>query len=378
MGPLQGLRIIELFCIGPGPFAGMLLSDMGADILRIDRPQEPPLGYPDYQYRTLWRNRQAVTLDLSKPVGVEALLLLVEKADGLIEGYRPGVAERLGIGPDVCLKRNPRLVYGRMTGWGQEGPLAKQAGFDINYISLTGLLHAVGPAERPVPLLIAAGDFGGGGVFLALGMLAAFWEVQHSGKGQIVDASIIDGAANLMAYVYGGLAGGAWQNRREANTVDGGHWRYGVYECADERFVSVAAMMDPFLKVLLEKLGLNVSDFPEPNKRSNWPAYREKLAVIFRARPRDEWATLFAGTDGCVVPVLDLEEAPQHPHNRAHGTFVEHGGVVQPAPAPRFSRTRSEIRRRPPANGQDNDSALQEWGLTNEAVQDLQKRGALG
>jgi alpha-methylacyl-CoA racemase len=378
MGPLQGLRIVELFCIGPGPFAGMLLSDMGADLLRIDRPQEPPLGYPDYQYRTLWRNRQAVTLDLSKPAGVKALLQLVEKADGLIEGYRPGVAERLGIGPEVCLKHNPRLVYGRMTGWGQEGPLAKQAGFDINYISLTGLLHAIGPAERPVPPLIAAGDFGGGGVFLALGMLAAFWEAQRSGQGQVVDASIVDGAANLMAYVYGGLAGGAWQNRRAANTVDGGHWRYGVYECADGRFVSVAAMMEPFLKVLLEKLGLNVSDFPEPNKRSHWPAYREKLAVIFRTKPRDEWAVLFAGTDGCVVPVLDLEEAPQHPHNRARRTFVEHGGVVQPAPAPRFSRTQSEIRRRPPANGQDNDSALQEWGLTNEAVQDLRKHGAFG
>lgn len=378
MGPLQGLRIVELFCIGPGPFAGMLLSDMGADILRIDRPQEPALGYPDYQYRTLWRNRQAVTLDLSKPAGVEALLQLVEKADGLIEGYRPGVAERLGVGPDVCLKHNPRLVYGRMTGWGQEGPLAKQAGFDINYISLTGLLHAIGPAERPVPPLIAAGDFGGGGVFLALGMLAAFWEAQRSGTGQVVDASIVDGATNLMAYIYGGLAGGAWQNRRASNTVDGGHWRYSVYECADGRFVSVAAMMDPFLKVLLEKLGLKASDFPESNKRSNWPGYREKLATIFRTKPRDDWAALFAGTDGCVVPVLDLEEAPQHPHNRARGTFVEHGGVVQPAPAPRFSRTRSEIRRRPPANGQDNDSALQEWGLTNEAVQNLRKRGALG
>jgi alpha-methylacyl-CoA racemase len=356
----------------------MLLSDMGAEILRIDRPQEPPLGYPDYKYRTLWRNRQAVTLNLSEPAGVEALLQLVEKADGLIEGYRPGVAERLGIGPDVCLKRNPRLVYGRMTGWGQEGPLAKQAGFDINYISLTGLLHAIGPAERPVPPLIAAGDFGGGGVFLALGMLAAFWEAQRSGKGQVVDASIVDGAANLMAYVYGGLAGGAWQNRRAANTVDGGHWRYAVYECSDGRFVSVAAMMEPFLKMLLEKLGLNTNDFPEPNKRSNWPVYRERLAAIFRTKPRDEWATLFAGTDGCVVPVLDLEEAPQHPHNRARGTFVEHDGVVQPAPAPRFSRTQSEIRRRPPANGLDNDSALQAWGLSNEAVDNLRKRGAFG
>jgi alpha-methylacyl-CoA racemase len=356
----------------------MLLSDMGAEILRIDRPHEPPLGYPDYKYRTLWRNRQAVTLDLSKPAGVEALLQLVEKADGLIEGYRPGVAERLGIGPDVCLKRNPRLVYGRMTGWGQDGPLAKQAGFDINYISLTGLLHAIGPAERPVPPLIAAGDFGGGGVFLALGMLAAFWEAQRSGKGQVVDASIVDGAANLMAYVYGGLAGGAWQNRRAANTVDGGHWRYGVYECSDGRFVSVAAMMDPFLQVLLEKLGLITSDFPEPNKRSNWPVYRDRLAAIFRTKPRDEWATLFAGTDGCVVPVLDLAEAPQHPHNRARNTFVEHDGVVQPAPAPRFSRTRSEIRRRPPANGQDNNSALQEWGLSTDAVDDLRKQGAFG
>jgi alpha-methylacyl-CoA racemase len=378
MGPLQGLRIVELFCIGPGPFAGMLLSDMGADILRIDRPQEPQLGYPDHKYRTLWRNRRAVQLDLANPAGAETLLRLVGHADGLIEGYRPGVAERLGIGPDVCLKRNPRLVYGRMTGWGQDGPLSKQAGFDINYISLTGLLSAVGPAEKPVPPLIAAGDFGGGGVFLALGMLAALWEAQRSGQGQVVDASIVDGAANLMAYVYGGLAGGAWQNRRASNTVDGGHWRYGVYECADGKFVSVAAMMDPFLKVLFDKLGLKPSDFPEPNSRRNWPAYRERLAAIFRTRPRDEWVALFAGTDGCVAPVLDLEEAPQHPHNQARGTFVEHEGVLQPAPAPRFSRTPSEISRRPPANGVDTEPALQDWGFSHEELQGLRKRGAFG
>ena len=378
MGPLQGLRLVELFCIGPGPFAGMLLSDMGAEILRIDRPQEPQLGYPEPKYRTLWRNRQAVTLDLSKPAGVEALLQLVEKADGLIEGYRPGVAERLGVGPDVCLARNPRLVYGRMTGWGQEGPLAQRAGFDVNYISLTGLLHAVGPMERPVPPLIVAGDFGGGGVFLAMGMLAALWETQRSGRGQVVDASIVDGAANLMAYVYGGLAGGAWKNQRASNPVDGGHWRYGVYECADGRFVSVAAMMDPFLKILLEKLGLPLEEFPAPNNRSNWSRYRERLASVFRTKPRDEWASLFAGTDGCVVPVLDLEEAPQHPHNRARATFIEHDGVMQPAPAPRFSRTPSELRRHPPANGEHNDSALQEWGFSDEAVQELRKRGAFG
>lgn len=378
MGPLQGLRIVELFCIGPGPFAGMLLSDMGADILRIDRPQEPALGYPDYKYRTLWRNRKAVTLDLGKPAGVDALLQLVERADGLIEGYRPGVAERLGVGPDMCLARNPRLVYGRMTGWGQDGPLAQQAGFDINYISVTGLLHAVGTAERPVPPLIAAGDFGGGGVFLAMGMLAAFWEAQRSGRGQVVDASIVDGAANLMAYVYGGLAGGAWQNKRAANTVDGGHWRYSVYQCSDGRFVSVAVMMDPFLKILLDKLGLDLKDFPEPNKRSNWPIYRERIARIFRTRPRDEWVALFAGTDGCVAPVLDLEEAPQHPHNQARKTFIEHDSVMQPAPAPRFSRTQSAIRSQPPANGEHNASALQEWGFSDDDVAELRKRGGMG
>jgi alpha-methylacyl-CoA racemase len=378
MGPLQGLRIVELFCIGPGPFAGMLLSDMGADILRIDRPREPQLGYPDAKYRTLWRNRRAAVLDLAKPAGVEALLRLVEQADGLIEGYRPGVAERLGVGPDVCLARNPRLVYGRMTGWGQDGPLSRQAGFDINYISLTGLLHAIGPTERPVPPLIAAGDFGGGGVFLALGMLAALWEAQRSGRGQVVDASIVDGASNLMAYIYGGLAGGAWLNQRAANTVDGGHWRYAVYECADGRFVSVAAMMEPFLNVLLEKLGLDPREFPEPNSRKNWTLYRERLAAIFRTRPRDEWVAHFAGTDACVAPVLDLEEAPQHSHNRARGTFVEHEGVIQPAPAPRFSRTSSTISRRPPANGENTDEALHDWGFTAEEIQGLRKHGVLG
>ena len=378
MGPLHGLRIVELFCIGPGPFAGMLLSDMGADILRIDRPEEPRLGYPPHKYRTLWRNRQAAMLDLKNPAGVEALLQLVEQADGFIEGYRPGVAERLGVGPDVCLERNPRLVYGRMTGWGQDGPLAQQAGFDLNYIALTGLLHAVGTAEKPVPPLIAAGDFGGGGVFLAMGMLAAFWEAQRSGKGQVIDASIVDGASNLMAYVYGGLAGGVWNNQRQSNTVDGGHWRYGVYECADGRFVSLAALLDPFQKVLLEKLGLSPADFPEPNNPDNWPAYREKLTAIFRTQPRDEWVALFEGSDACVVPVLDLEEAPRHPHNRARETFVEHAGVMQPAPAPRFSRTSSEIRRRPPTHGEHTEQALQEWGLSAEGIQDLRTRGAFG
>ena len=378
MGPLQGLRIVELFCIGPGPFAGMLLSDMGADILRIDRPQEPQLGYPDHKYRTLWRNRRAVQLDLgesrreSRP-----LLRLVEHADGLIEGYRPGVAERLGVGPDVCLKRNPRLVYGRMTGWGQEGPLRNKRDLtSITSRSLAPQCRWTGRETsttldcrrrlwrwRSVSRARYARRFVGSATFRA---------------GQVVDASIVDGAANLMAYVYGGLAGGAWQNRRASNTVDGGHWRYGVYECADGKFVSVAAMMDPFLKVLFDKLGLKPSDFPEPNSRKNWPEYRERLAAIFRTRPRDEWVALFAGTDGCVAPVLDLEEAPQHPHNQARGTFVEHEGVLQPAPAPRFSRTPSEISRRPPANGVDTEPALQDWGFSHEELQGLRKRGAFG
>src|SRR5215831_12747940 len=259
MGPLAGLKIVELFCIGPGPFAGMLLSDMGADVVLVDHPDEPNLGYPDHPYRFLYRNRRSVRVDLKTPEGREAVLSLVDRADGLIEGFRPGVAERLGLGPDACLARNPKLVYGRMTGYGQTGPLSNRAGFDINYLSLTGALWAIGEADRPpVPPLILAGDFGGGGAFLALGMVAALWEAARSGQGQVVDAAIVDGALNLMAYVYGNLQGGTWAAERQANLVDGGDWRYAVYRCRDDRFVSLAILQPKFLRAFLTKAGVEL------------------------------------------------------------------------------------------------------------------------
>ncbi|MFN0091035.1 MAG: CaiB/BaiF CoA transferase family protein [Acidimicrobiales bacterium] len=380
MGPLAGVKIIELFCIGPGPFAGMLLSDMGADVLRVDRPEEQEYGYPDHPYRTLWRNRRSVRIDLKTAEGVETLLRLVEQADGLIEGNRPGVTERMGIGPDACLARNPALVYGRMTGWGQEGPLNQRAGFDLNYISLTGALWALGEADRPpTPPLIMAGDFGGGGAFLALGMVSAILEARQSGQGQVVDAAILDGAANLMAYVYGNLAGGAWRNERAANSVDGGNWLYHVYECADGRYVSVAALAGKFRRVFLQRLGvdLEAEGLGDPDDPARWPAYRAALSAAFRGRTRDEWVAHFDGGDDCVAPVLDLDEAPRHPHNVARRAFVEHSGVVQPAPAPRFSRTPSEISRRPPTPGEHTDEALAEWGLDPAEIAGLRAAGAV-
>src|SRR4051794_36089390 len=330
-GPLRGYRIVELFCIGPGPFAGMLLSDMGADVILVDRVEEPDLGYPDHPYRYLYRNRRSVKADLKTDDGREAVLRLVERADGLIEGFRPGVAERLGLGPEECLARNPKLVYGRMTGYGQQGPLAQRAGFDVNYLSLTGALWAIGEADRPpVPPLILAGDFGGGGAFLALGMLAALLEAQRSGEGQVVDAAIADGALNLMAYMYGGLHGGTWVNQRQANLIDGGDWRYCVYRCADDRFVSVALLQRKFLRSFLTKAGVAPpEELGDPNDRANWPGFRRWMGEVIGARTRDEWVVLFDGDDDCVQPVLDLEEAPRHPQNVERGAFVEVDGTQQ-------------------------------------------------
>ncbi len=370
MGPLSGLKIVELFCIGPGPFAGMLLSDMGADVMLVDRVEEPELGYPDHPYRFLYRNRRSLRLDLKTEAGVEAVLRLVERADGLIEGFRPGVAERLGLGPDVCLARNPKLAYGRMTGYGQSGPLAGRAGFDINYLSLTGALWAIGEADRPpVPPLILAGDFGGGGGFLALGMIAAMWEAQRSGCGQVVDAAIVDGALNLMAYVYGNLQGGTWKAERQANLIDGGDWRYAVYRCADDRFVSLAIIQGKFLRTFLAKAGAEVPrELGDPNDREHWPALRAWMAELIATRTRDDWVALFDGDDDCVQPVLDLNEAPSHPHHRARDAFVDVDGTSQPAPAPRFSRTPSSVRRRSPHPGEGGRAALQDWGFTDGEI----------
>lgn len=366
-GPLRGFRIVELFCIGPGPFAGMLLSDMGADVILVDRMEEPDLGYPDHPYRFLYRNRRSVRVDLKTPEGREAVLRLVERADGLLEGHRPGVAERLGLGPEDCLARNPKLVYGRMTGYGQHGPLADRAGFDLNYISLTGALWAIGEADRPpVPPLILAGDFGGGGTFLALGMVAALLEAERSGQGQVVDAAIVDGALNLMAYVYGNLQGGTWAHERQANLVDGGDWRYGVYRCADDRFLSVAVIQTKFLERFLIQAGVALPEIGDPHDRANWPALRDWMAQLIATRTRDEWMACFDGNDDCVQPVLDLYEAPQHPHNRDRAAFVEVDGTNQPAPAPRFSRTPSAVRRRSPSPGEGGAEVLSDWGLTSE------------
>ena len=370
MGPLAGLKIVELFCIGPGPFAGMLLSDMGADVVLVDRVEEPDLGYPDHPYRYLYRNRRSVKADLKTPEGVEAVLSLVERADGLIEGFRPGVAERLGLGPEQCLARNPKLVYGRMTGYGQEGPLSNRAGFDLNFLSLTGALWAIGEADRPpVPPLILAGDFGGGGIFLAMGMIAALWEAARSGQGQVVDAAIVDGALNLMAYVYGNLAGGTWAHERQANLIDGGDWRYAVYRCADDRFVSLAIIQAKFLRVFLAKTGVELpADLGDPGDRANWAAYRAWMADLIASRSRDQWVALFGEDDDCVQPVLDLLEAPRHPHNQARDAFVDVDGLTQPAPAPRFSRTPSEVVRRSPYPGEGGEQALRQWGLSDDEI----------
>jgi len=311
-----------------------------------------------------------VQVDLKSPEGIETVLSLVERADGLIEGFRPGVAERLGIGPDDCLARNPKLVYGRMTGYGQQGPLANRAGFDLNYLSLTGALWAIGEADRPpVPPLILAGDFGGGGAFLALGMIAALWESARSGKGQVVDAAIVDGALNLMAYVYGNVQGGTWAVERQANLVDGGDWRYCVYRCADGRFVSLAILQRKFLRTFLSKAGVQLpDDLGDPNDRAAFPALRAWMAGLIASRTRDEWVALFDGDDDCVQPVLDLDEAPRHPHHVARQAFVDVDGTKQPAPAPRFSHTPSEIARRAPYPGEGGEDALRRWGLSDAEI----------
>jgi alpha-methylacyl-CoA racemase len=380
-GPLAGVKIVEFAGIGPGPFAAMLFADMGAEVLRIERrgTARRPLSLLNAgPFDVLNRGRRAVAVDLKRPAGVEVALRLVERADGLIEGFRPGVMERLGLGPEVCLVRNPQLVYGRMTGWGQTGPLAHAAGHDINYIALSGALHAIGTREQPLPPLNLVGDFGGGALLLAWGMLAALWEARSSGQGQVVDAAMTDGAALLMAMIYGVKAGGLWSNERGANLLDGGAPFYGTYACADGKHLAVGPIEPQFYHTFLEKAGIDDPDLASQYDLSNWPLQREKLAAILVTRTRDEWCALLEGTDACVSPVLDLDEAPQHPHNHARGTFVEVDDVLQPAPAPRLSRTPGEIRSAPPLAGQDTEVVLREWGFTQEEVESLLAEGAIG
>ena len=377
-GPLAGLRIVELAGIGPGPFAGMVLSDLGADVVRVDRAEHVPLGAGLEPARdVLGRGRRSVAVDLKDPEGLDVVLRLVDRADALLEGYRPGVAERLGVGPEVCLERNPRLVYGRMTGWGQEGPLAARAGHDLDYIAIAGALHPVGPADREPPVPVNyIGDFGGGGMLLALGVCAAFVEVARSGRGQVVDAAMVDGAGLQAAMVHGMLAMGLWRDERESNLLDGAAPFYRCYRCADGGYVAVGALEPQFYAALLAGLGLDPATWPQ-HERERWPAQREAFGAIFAMRPRDEWAELFEGTDACVAPVLRLAEAPAHPHARARDSFITVDGVLQPAPAPRFSRTPGEITRPPASPGQHTDEVLTELGLDAAELARLRERGAV-
>ena len=380
MGPLAGIRIIEMAGIGPAPFAAMLFADMGAEVIRIDRKAPPGDSAFDTlkSYGFLNRGRRSLALDLKKPAAVAALLKLVDSADALIEGFRPGVMERLGLGPDVCLARKQSLVYGRITGWGQTGPLAQTAGHDINYIALTGALHAIGKKEQPMPPLNVVGDFGGGAMFLAFGVLAALLEARSSGKGQVVDAAMTDGAALLTAMQYSFKAAGHWSNQRESNLLDGGAPFYGTYRCADGKWLAVGPIEPQFHDVLLEKLGLPAVEFADRWNEAAWPRLRARLEETFATRTRDDWCALLERTDACVAPVLDLDEAPRHPHNVARATFVEHAGITQPAPAPRFSRTPPRIRR--PASaaaGEHSQEILADWGFAAEEIAALAASAAI-
>ncbi len=372
-GPLSGIRILEFSGIGPGPFCGMLLSDMGADILRIDRRG----GDRGEKTHVTRRGRKSVALDLKQPAAREACLRLMASADALFEGFRPGVMERLGLGPDIALARNPKLVYGRMTGWGQEGPLSRAAGHDINYIAITGALHAIGTAERPVPPLNLVGDFGGGAMYLAMGLLAGLLHARATGEGQVVDAAMSDGAASLMAAFYGHMAGGRWSDTRASNGVDGGAPYYGVYKCADGRWVALGSIEPQFFAILMEKLG--ISDFPLIRQRDPavWPDLRARLEAAFLTKTQAEWIAHMEGSDACFAGVLNLTDVPSHPHHVARDTFVSVDGVLQPAPAPRFSRTPGAIQELDPRIGAHNDSGLIGWGFSQTEVEALRRAGAL-
>ncbi len=364
MGPLNGLRVIEIAGIGPGPFCGMLLADMGADVVRIDRKETADLGIPvQTRFGVLGRGRRSVSLDLKSAEDLVTVRALIDKADVLIEGFRPGVMERLGLGPDTCWKTNPKLVYGRMTGWGQQGPIAKAAGHDLNYIALTGALAAIGTREAPVPPLNLVGDFGGGGMMLAMGVLAAVWEAGRSGQGQVVDAAMVDGAALLMASIYGLRAAGRWTDQRTDNVLDGGAPWYGVYLTQDGKYVSIAAIEAKFYEEFLQRTGLDRETLPRQHDRAGWPVLRQRFTEVFASKTQAQWCEVMEGSDCCFAPVLTMGEAPAHPHMAARGTFVDVDGVMQPGPAPRFSRTPSQIRHGQPANGAHQAQVLQDWGV---------------
>jgi alpha-methylacyl-CoA racemase len=378
MGPLNGLRVVELASIGPGPMCGMLLADLGAGVVRIDRLEPSGLGVAmDRRHDVNARSRRSVALDLKAAAGRDAALKLIARADVLIEGFRPGVAESLGLGPADCHARNPGLVYGRMTGFGQTGPLAKAAGHDLNYIALTGALHAIGPAGgKPVPPLNLVGDYGGGALYLAFGILAALWERQRSGRGQVVDAAMVDGAASLASIFYGLHAGGAWSEPRGANLLDGGAPFYDTYETADGRHVSVAALEPKFFAQLARALGLEPRFVQRQYDRRLWPEMRQAIAVALRQRTRDDWCAQLEGSDACFAPVLSFDEAPRHAHAVAREAFVTIDGVVQPAPAPRFDRTPAGRPRPAPEVGADTAQVLREAGCSDAEIEALRACGA--
>jgi alpha-methylacyl-CoA racemase len=379
MGPLAGLRVLEVASIGPGPFCGMLLGDMGADVIRVDRPGADPLAAID----PLRRNRRSIALDLKHTDGVRTLLRLAEQADALIEGFRPGVAERLGIGPEACHQRNPRLVYGRVTGWGQDGPLLGAPGHDLNYIALSGALHAFGiPGEPPVPPLNLLGDFGGGGMLLAFGLVCAILEARQSGRGQVVDAAMLDGVNAQMAMFHGFRAAGLFDGETGTHFLSGAAHFYATYETRDGGYLAVAALEPRFYQELIRLAGLDPARFGPhglgdyPAASADWPALKAELAAVFRTRTRDEWCALLEGTDACVAPVLTVSEATAHPHNVARQVFVSVDGVVQNAPAPRFSATRPEHPTAPVRPGGDTRAVLRQAGLPDEEIDSLLASGA--
>lgn len=379
-GPLTGLRVIELAGIGPGPFCAMMLADMGADVIRIERKRNAPAPAADRSasFDITLRGRRSIALDLKQPAGVDVALSLIRSADALIEGFRPGVMERLGLGPDECLSANPRLVYGRMTGWGQTGPLAQTAGHDLNYISLSGALNAIGTGDGcPVPPLNLVGDYGGGAMMLAFGIACALLEAARSGKGQVVDAAMSDGAATLCALFYSLNAEGALDMRRESNFLDGGAHFYRTYVCADGRYIAVGAIEPPFYALLLDLLGLDQAEFEPQMDSARWPEWRERFAILFKSRPRDEWVELLGKSDACFSPVLDWNEAPLHPHNVARGTFSARDGLVQPNPAPRFSRTPGAIAGPPVRYGEHGDAILGELGFSAADIEGLRASAIL-
>ena len=386
MGPLKGIKVIEMVGLGPGPLCAMMLADMGADVIRVDRTANAMGGDPaNPPADILNRGRRSIAVDLKSPEGVAVLLELVASADGLIEGFRPGVAERLGFGPDACAAVNPKLVFGRMTGWGQEGPYAPTAGHDINYIALAGVLAHLGrEGEKPTPPINLVGDFGGGGMLMAFGMVCALLEAQRSGAGQVVDAAMVDGSATLMMMMWAFSAMGIWSEERGTNLLDTGAHFYDTYECADGGFVSIGSIEPQFYAQLLELSGLEAAyrdrgeELPHQMNKAEWGAMKDRLAEIFRTRTRDEWCEVMEGSDVCFAPVLTMSEATRHPHNVARGSFVDVAGIVQPAPAPRFSRTTAEVQRPPAHAGQHTDEILGDWlGLDGDGIAARRASGAV-